>query len=1271
MKRKLLFFILTVFVLQVFANNEKDYKVEDHFSYKKVKTGDGGIYKLSEFTKKEKVKNDFIANETPDKFKKHPEFGYSAHHFETDAVELVHEKDKYSSKYLKPNGTTVLIKSSDSPLNYLDTKLGMYRTISNKIEDKLIDDKYKAPNQPIVKSIHPKKGNIEFELPYFGNYTYNQDVKLIYESNSGVKTYTNNRNISEYKIGENGYFANELFPGIDLQAIFLNDGPVKTNYIIKTRNSLNNISDKLIFQEKITVPMGTKLVFENPDTPQESDLLIVDNDGVELIRYTLPFIYDADYAKEYVKGGELSKSSVDNSIMVSAINSVGYINGQFRTKKIDENNYIIDIVIPSYWLLSSERKFPIVVDPITVNSNTIANLTTNNPGAGAGCVWTVAAIAQTTFTSMTAAQRAARCHTITFTVPAGYMFIGTTPQFAITSGYSTPSCAMGNTVMQYIGPCGYDPRPANFYWFCNSMFSGNCGGNTVNPTSIVSRCNLTVDGETCTTPTPPSCSDQSFSVSTCIQTRCTGTAAGNCHGTVRAWGSMSGTVQVERILLNAIASSVGVNLCPNATTVLSSRGSYGVPNSMDLNDCTNNLGGTYSYSWSQVSGPAAVTLPASGNSATTGIVSSSVTMPATTGTYVLRLTICGACAGLGAALNCAFRDISITVGTAVAPIAMADTVYQCPSTATTITLTNLIAGYTYTWTGISPVVASATGTTRGYAGLTAGTTRTVVVQATAPCPSAFDTIRIIYGTPPSPGSASPLTSPICPNTAADLFSNCTSCRWYDVASGGAILGTNPTFNTGNLATTSTFYVAEAAFSGACESARIPVTINVGNLSVAATAASGTCTTDQLNTTFAGGTTATNVSFNGTIDDATFANNEQDCYNPGIAPNGTCLVADYAQASVAVSGISAPTTASTVQRVCFTIASPACPRDLNLFLQSPDGTIVTLNSLSGSKSAAYSSGTCFQTGSTNTDLTGNPLNNAAGYQPSTGDLGANFVGEDPNGTWRLWVSDGRGGGGCAIGDLTSFSMVFQNVGTPTFSWTAVAPASTTNLSGTTISDPSWTNPNTASSYTYNVTVTDVAGCTGVGTVVIDCPLSVSWLDFKVKKEGKQVKLNWNVASEEDNDYFVIERSRDSYEFYQLDRIQSKGKQVNNTEYLYYDEQPLQGVSYYRIRQVDKNGNYTFSKVEAVDFGKKFYSLHASPNPTSSLVRVELVSEVKTDEAVLIVNDMLGRIVIKNDIAVIEGTNQITLDLSKLPIGVYTLETIVNDKKEMIKIMKEEK
>jgi hypothetical protein len=94
------------------------------------------------------------------------------------------------------------------------------------------------------------------------------------------------------------------------------------------------------------------------------------------------------------------------------------------------------------------------------------------------------------------------------------------------------------------------------------------------------------------------------------------------------------------------------------------------------------------------------------------------------------------------------------------------------------------------------------------------------------------------------------------------------------------------------------------------------------------------------------------------------------------------------------------------------------------------------------------------------------------------------------------------------------------------------------------------------------------------------LPIEFLDFSALFEANIVRLLWRTASEHESDYFVVERSVDGAVFEEVTRVQSAGESLHAQDYEVVDSEPLSGISYYRLRQVDVDGRYDFSNVVPV-------------------------------------------------------------------------------------------
>lgn len=115
----------------------------------------------------------------------------------------------------------------------------------------------------------------------------------------------------------------------------------------------------------------------------------------------------------------------------------------------------------------------------------------------------------------------------------------------------------------------------------------------------------------------------------------------------------------------------------------------------------------------------------------------------------------------------------------------------------------------------------------------------------------------------------------------------------------------------------------------------------------------------------------------------------------------------------------------------------------------------------------------------------------------------------------------------------------------------------------------------------------------GCVNVLMPIELTSLD--AFSEGAKVKLEWTTATEHDNDFYTIERRESDSTWKEVDRVDGAGTSLSELWYEAYDESPLSGISYYRLRQTDFNGQSKLSHMVAV---KREEVPFAFPNPAPS-------------------------------------------------------------------------
>ncbi len=158
------------------------------------------------------------------------------------------------------------------------------------------------------------------------------------------------------------------------------------------------------------------------------------------------------------------------------------------------------------------------------------------------------------------------------------------------------------------------------------------------------------------------------------------------------------------------------------------------------------------------------------------------------------------------------------------------------------------------------------------------------------------------------------------------------------------------------------------------------------------------------------------------------------------------------------------------------------------------------------------------------------------------------------------------------------------------------------------------------------------------------LPLELLDFYGKAEATSNVLHWTTATETGTSYFGVERSADSQNFLSIGRAAAAQNSMVNQDYLFSDDAPLLGLSYYRLRMQDLDGSFTYSPVIALQRGAAF-RIH--PNPVNDLLMWDL-QEGNAQHARIY--DALGRMI--SEVSASSGTIQ-GGPLTGLPSGYYTL------------------
>jgi hypothetical protein len=168
------------------------------------------------------------------------------------------------------------------------------------------------------------------------------------------------------------------------------------------------------------------------------------------------------------------------------------------------------------------------------------------------------------------------------------------------------------------------------------------------------------------------------------------------------------------------------------------------------------------------------------------------------------------------------------------------------------------------------------------------------------------------------------------------------------------------------------------------------------------------------------------------------------------------------------------------------------------------------------------------------------------------------------------------------------------------------------------------------------------------------LSTDLTAIRALKNGLNSVISWQTASEKDNATFQIERSANATDFSPIGEVKGAGNNNAVRDYTFTDVAPLSGVNYYRLKAVDYNGSATLSKVVSVNFtGKGGDKTAVYPNPVSDVLRVDFTA-ADASTTTMQVTDLLGRVLLSQNVSVVKGANLLPFNVSSLPSGAYLVK-----------------
>ncbi|MCB9197410.1 MAG: T9SS type A sorting domain-containing protein [Flavobacteriales bacterium] len=166
-----------------------------------------------------------------------------------------------------------------------------------------------------------------------------------------------------------------------------------------------------------------------------------------------------------------------------------------------------------------------------------------------------------------------------------------------------------------------------------------------------------------------------------------------------------------------------------------------------------------------------------------------------------------------------------------------------------------------------------------------------------------------------------------------------------------------------------------------------------------------------------------------------------------------------------------------------------------------------------------------------------------------------------------------------------------------------------------------------------------------------PLPIELLYFSANLNSENiVDLYWSTASEINNDYFQIERSADGLNWENISLIDGAGNSSVVSNYSAKDVEPLDGISYYRLKQVDFDGEFSYSNIVSVQL-RNNNTVNIYPNPTTDFVFINYGQEVETLE----IYNSIGQNVTSTIASITENNGIYSISLKNLAPGAYYVKT----------------
>lgn len=179
--------------------------------------------------------------------------------------------------------------------------------------------------------------------------------------------------------------------------------------------------------------------------------------------------------------------------------------------------------------------------------------------------------------------------------------------------------------------------------------------------------------------------------------------------------------------------------------------------------------------------------------------------------------------------------------------------------------------------------------------------------------------------------------------------------------------------------------------------------------------------------------------------------------------------------------------------------------------------------------------------------------------------------------------------------------------------------------------------------------------GTASTRVSCltTLPIELLYFNAEKSGNKILFHWATLAEINNDFFTIEQSLDGEQWNEIANVKGAGNSSNMIEYSTSTINTHEPVLYYRLRQTDFDGKFSYSQVAIVE-NEQVFNFTVVPNPSEGEIQITIPA---SEKITLMLFDITGKVM---GSTVLEKSDEFqsanTVHINALPTGIYTITAL---------------